>query len=261
MGAPYKLFFVMHLLKRTLIHQKILSTVSWINNSNVKILEKSCLGDFNASSSTTWHNLFLWENRIIENLVVNDNSLRFHKFFNSRCWSLLNTWFSYKKSGRITCHSPDQVNKKVYDFILACSWLSQYVSNFPVWNSCDFDFDHQLVIADVCTLCTKVARYVKWAAISAKEHINLNYVKQPAISEWFVNTTLKKLENLNPNSTNSVMNDRLISSINSATEETLPLREKTWLYQPWHDDVILKEPYDLKDRKINSCPSGTSAEV
>ena len=25
---------------------------------------------------------------------------------------------------------------------------------------------------------------------------------------------------------------------------------KTWLYQPWHDGIILKEPYDLKDQQI-----------
>ena len=46
------------------------------------------------------------------------------------------------------------------------------------------------------------------------------------------------------------MNDSLISSINSTTEETLPLREKTRLYQSWHDDRISKELYDLKDQQI-----------
>ena len=34
------------------------------------------------------------------------------------------------------------------------------------------------------------------------------------------------------------MNDGLISSINSATEETLPVQEKSPLYQSWHDDII-----------------------
>ena len=44
-----------------------------------------CLGDFNASSSATWYNLSLQENRIIENLVVNDKGPRFQKFFNNYC--------------------------------------------------------------------------------------------------------------------------------------------------------------------------------
>ena len=109
-------------------------------------------------------------------------------------------------------------------FILAYSWLCQYVSNCRVYNSYDFDFNHQLVITDICTPCTKVARYVKWAAISTKKHVNLNYLKQPDISERFVNTTFEKLENLDLNSTNSVVNDHTISFINSATEETLPMR-------------------------------------
>ena len=85
-----------------------------------------------------------------------------------------------------------------------------------------------------------MARYVKGAAISIKKHVNLNYLKQPDISERFVNTNLEKLENLDLNSTDSIMNDCLISCINSATEETLPVREKTRLYQPWHGDIILK---------------------
>ena len=95
--------------------------------------------------------------------------------------------------------------------------------NCRVYSSYDFDSNHRLGIAESCTPCTKVARYVKRAAISTKEHVKLNYLKQPDISERFVNTTLEKLEK---NSTISVMNDSLIYSINSATEETLPMREK-----------------------------------
>ena len=110
--------------------------------------------------------------------------------------------------------------------------LCQYVSNCRVHNSYDFDSDYRLVIVDICSPCTKVARYVKRGAISTKKHVNLNCLKQPNISEWFVNTTLEKLENLDVNSANSVMNGRLISSINSATEETLPVRENIRLHQP-----------------------------
>ena len=91
---------------------------------------------------------------------------------------------------------------------------------------------------------------MKRAAISTKKHVKLNYLKQPDISERFVNTTLEKLENLDLNSTNSVRNDRLISSINSATEDTLPVREKTCCTSHWDNDIILKEVYDLKDQQI-----------
>ena len=161
---------------------------------------------------------------------------------------MLNTWFSHKKCRRITWHSADKVTKKVYNFILACSWLRQYVTNCRVYNSYDFDFDHRLVIADICTPCTKVARYVKWTAISTNKHVNWNYLKQLKQSERLVNTTLKMLENLDLNSTNSVTNNCLISSINSTTEETLPLWENSRLYQSWHDDIILKELHGLKDQ-------------
>ena len=78
-----------------------------------------CLRDFNGSSSANWYNSSLRENVTIENLVV--NGLGFHEFFNNRCLSVLNTWFSYKKCRTTTWHLPDQVTKKVYDLILACS--------------------------------------------------------------------------------------------------------------------------------------------
>ena len=117
-----------------------------------------CLGDFNVSSSATWYNSSLRENAIIENLIVNDNGIQLHEFFNNRYLSVLNTWFSHGKCRRITWHPSNQVTKKVYDFILPCSWFRQYVSNRRVYNSYDFDSGHRLVIADICTPCTKVAR-------------------------------------------------------------------------------------------------------
>ena len=73
---------------------------------------------------------------------------------------------------------------------------SPYVSNCRVYNSYDFDSDHRLVIADICTPCTKLARYVRQAGTSTKKHVNLNYLKQPDISERFINTTTEKLEHL-----------------------------------------------------------------
>ena len=41
MGASYEVFVIVHLLNRTLIHQKAFSTINWINNLNVKIPIKS----------------------------------------------------------------------------------------------------------------------------------------------------------------------------------------------------------------------------
>ena len=119
-----------------------------------------CLGDFNATSSATWYNSSLRENTVINDLVVNDNGLRLHEFFNRHQLSVLNTWFTHKKCRRITWHSADGVTKKVYDFILSCSWLRQYVSNCRVYNSFDFDSDHRLVIADIHTPSSKIGRYI-----------------------------------------------------------------------------------------------------
>ena len=209
-----------------------------------------CLGDFNASSSATWHNSSLRENVIIDDLIVNNNGLRFHEFFNNQRLSVLNTWFSHKKCRRVTWHSPDQVTKKVYDFILSCSWLRQYVSNCRVYNSCDFDSDHRLVIADLHTPRSKVTRYVKRVTKPKKKHLNMRCLQQPEILERFTNATAEKLVNIDLNCTNSELNEHLISSINSSAAETLPTQAKTRLYQPWHDDNILRDLYDLKDQQM-----------
>ena len=66
---------------------------------------------------------------------------------------------------------------------------------------------------------------MKWAAVSTKNNVNLNCLKQCDISEQFVNTILEKLENLDLNSTNS--NEWLHNFMyNAATKETLPMQEK-----------------------------------
>ena len=140
MGAPYKLFVVMHLLKRILIHQKTFSPVNWINNSNVKIPEKSSVLEISMPPRQL---LVSSRNRIIENLVVNDNGLRFHEFFNNRCLPVLNTWCLHMKERRLALNSPDQVTKKVYEITFACSWLCEFFSNCYVYNSYYFHSDHR----------------------------------------------------------------------------------------------------------------------
>ena len=209
------------------------------------------LGDFNASTSAAWYNSSLRENVIIDNLVVNNNGLRFHEFFNSYRLSVLNTWFTHKKSRRITWHSPDHVTKKVYDFILSCSWLRQYVSNCRVYNSYDFDSDHRLVIADIHTPSTKVGRNIKRKVVPKKKILNLKCLKQTEIQDRFISTTVTKLENIDLTTTNSEINDQLLSSINTSAEESIPKLDNTRLYQPWHNDNLLKELYELKDQQIS----------
>jgi len=73
------------------------------------------------------YNSSLREHVIVDDLEVNDNGEWFHNFFNTQKLSVLNTWFSHRRCRRITRHSPDGVTKKIYDFILSCSWIRQYV--------------------------------------------------------------------------------------------------------------------------------------
>ena len=187
---------------------------------------------------------------VIEDLVVNSNGARFHELFNANCLSVLNIWFTHKQCRRITWHSPDQVTKKIYDFILSCSWPRQYVQNCHVYNSYDFDSDHCLVIAYLCTPCTKVARYKKQHLIPNKKHLNLNSLNDPDVQQNFLETAVNKLESIDLQCNNTMINEQFTTSINKSAEQTLPVLEKPRLYQPWHDDDVLKSFYDLKDQQI-----------
>ena len=210
-----------------------------------------CLGDFNASSSASWYNSSLRERVVVDNLIVNDNGDRFHEFFNTSSLSVLNTWFTHKTCRRITWHSPDRTTKKVYDFILACSWIRQYVKNCRVYNSYDFDSDHRLVIADLTTPCNKVGRYIT-RTVKPNTRLNTEILKEPETQTIFVNTVVGKLESVNlDSSSNTEINQHLVSSINSSAEEILPAQQNPRLYQPWHDDDILRQLYDLKDSQIS----------
>ena len=142
------------------------------------------------------------------------------------------------------------MTKKIYDFILSCSWLGQYVQNCRVYNSSDFDSDHRLVIADLCTPCTKVARYKKQHLIPNKKHLNLNLLKDPDVQQNFLENAVIKLESIDLKCNNTMINEQFTTSINKSAEQTLPVLEKSRLYQPWHDDDVLKSLYDLKDQQI-----------
>ena len=102
---------------KNIFYYKLNKQFEWENT-----LQIICLGDFNASSSATWYNSSLRENRI-GNLLVKDNSAQFYELCSNHCLSVLSTWFSHWKCRRITWYSPDQITKKGYDFVLACSWL------------------------------------------------------------------------------------------------------------------------------------------
>ena len=44
----------------------------------------------------------LREKTVISDLKINNNGERFHNFFDTRCLSVLNTWFTHKKCRRVT---------------------------------------------------------------------------------------------------------------------------------------------------------------
>ena len=212
-----------------------------------------CLGDFNATSSAFWFNSSLRENIVIENLVINDNGERFHNLVNVNALSVLNTWFTHKECRRITWHSPDGKTKKVYDFILACSWLRQYVRNCRVYNSFDFDSDHRLVIATLITPTSKVSRYVKRSA-KRKKKLDLRYLRDPTVKTNFIDSVVGKITSsniLNSDLNNSEVNKQFVDAINTAAEESLPKVENTRVIHPWHNDEKLTQLYARKDELIS----------
>jgi len=165
------------------------------------------------------YNSSLREHVIVNGLEVNNNGERFHNFFNTQKLSVLNTWFSHRRCGRITWHFPDGVTKKIYNFILSCSWIRQYVKNWRVHNSFDFDNDRRLVVADLWTPSTKTARFRKRSKKSQSIKLNIHTLKNENIR-----TTFK--------------DKALVKSINEVASNTLPKKVNSKLYQPWHDDDI-----------------------
>ena len=216
-----------------------------------------CVGDFNATTSAAWYNSSLREKVVITDLEVNNNGERFHNFFGSHCLSVLNTWFTHKNCRRITWHSGDGRTKKVYDFILSCSWIRQYVTNCRVYNSYDFDSDHRIVIAHLTTPCTKAARYTPRSVKSQKskkQRLDLKSLNDPDIPASFVNVAGVHLEAIDLTADNETINSQLVSSMNNAADETIPKRKNNRVLQPWQEDATLKELYDQRDlqRKNNA---------
>ena len=207
-----------------------------------------CLGDFNATTSASLYASSLRENCVIENLIVNDNGERFHDLIQTQKLSVLNTWFNHKHCRRVTWHSPDGTTKKVYDFILCCSWLRQFTTNCRVYNSFDFDSDHRLVVAHMKTPRDKVSRYVKRIPKTVRKKYDLSALQSEEASERFITKVSESLAGFQmDNVDNSVINNHLIKSIKDAAVETLPEVVAQKLYQPWHNDQTLSDLYSRKD--------------
>ena len=209
-----------------------------------------CLGDFNATTSAAWYNSSLREHVIIEDLEMNNNGERFHNFFNTQKLSVLNTWFTHKKCRRITWHSPDGTTKKIYDFILSCSWVRQYINNCRVYNSYDFDSNHCLVIADLRTPCTKTARFRKRSKTPRPIRLDLSALDNENTVTAFKDEALNCIAEIDIYQNNTCINEALAKSINVAAKNTLPQKVNSKLYQPWHNDEKLKQLYDHKDNFI-----------
>ena len=207
-----------------------------------------CIGDFNATSSACLYNSSLREGSIIENLVVNDNGSRFHELINDQKLSVLNTWFSHKICRRITWHSPDGFTKKVYDFILSCSWLRMFTTNCRVYNSYDFDSDHRLVVASLQTPVTKIARFIGRKKVIIKKKIDYSAINDE-IETNFVNAVTRNLSNpvLHLDNSNLQLTENLINAVTKSADDTLPKQNLVRITQPWHDDQKLHELFMRKN--------------
>ena len=67
------------------------------------------------------------------------------------------------------------------------------------------------------------------------------------------NIKIEAINSLNSSDTetnNTVLCENLLKSINEAAVNCLPIKEKSKLYQLWHNDEKLKHLYELKDRYI-----------
>ena len=220
-----------------------------------------CIGDFNAASSATWFNSSLREHVIIDNLEINNNGERFHNFFNTQKLSVLNTWFSHRKCRRITWNSPDGNTKKIYNFILSSNWIRQYVTNCRVHNSYDFDSDHHVVVANLKTPCSKLARYVKRTKKIQPKQFDLSALKIPEIGNDLRNEAINEMNSINLETDNSTLNKNLLKSINDAALNNLPKKANVKLHQPWHNDEKLKLLYELKDRLIRENSNASSVKA
>lgn len=210
-----------------------------------------CLGDFNATTSASWYNSSLRENSIIEDLTVNNNGERFHNLIQTQHLSALNTWFNHKRCRRITWHSPDGKTKKVYDFILCCSWLRQFTTNCRVYNSFDFDSDHRLVIAHMNTPGNKLSRAKKRKPKHTRKKLNFKMLETDEVRKNLISKFSNSWENIQlTNLNNSNINDLIINKIETATTDILPETIEEKLHQPWQNDDQLRELYTKKDELL-----------
>jgi hypothetical protein len=88
-----------------------------------------------------------------------------------------------------------------------------------------------------------------------KKYLDLASLNQQETKTNFVTAAVKYLQTIPiDTSSNNEINTRLVNALNTAGNDTIPLKEKEQITQPWHDDETLKELYTERDKlkKINN---------
>ena len=227
------------------------------------------LGDFNATTSAVENFSGVRADKILENIVSNDNGERMIDFVRDNKLSLLNTFFKQPRHRQITWHSRDKwKTKKTLDYHISDDYLRQYCQNCRVYNGFKFQSDHRLLISSWRTPMTKRARFIKRKKGESSIKFDLSGLRDGTLKTKFKKLVdelsipisgadgsdiPKNLEN---------MCENIVETLNTAAAQTLPPKAKTVNPKPvWSTDTIFLELLAERDKLGSKCTRNISKKI
>ena len=129
------------------------------------------------------------------------------------------TFFSHQLKDRYTWYSGDGITQKVIDYVLLEPFSQQYVNNCFVDPSINIESDHRMLVADMSTPTTKMARAKrkqKQKVMQPKPDEKALLI--PEMKSAYLNKVTNNLGTIE----NDDKNEKILNCLKKAAAETLP---------------------------------------
>lgn len=214
------------------------------------------LGDFNATTTAVENVSGVRADKILENIVSNDNGERMIDFVRDNKLSVLNTFFKQPRHRQITWHSRDKwKTKKTLDYHISDDYLRQYCKNCRVYNGFKFNSDHRLLVSSWRTPMTKRARFKKRKKGESSIKFDLSGLRDGSLKTNFKNVVDETLQmwsaDIPPTDTSKLefLCERIVETLNDAAAQTLPPKSKSDKPKPvWSTDKQFQELLAERDK-------------
>lgn len=200
------------------------------------------LGDFNAETDIVLKKSDFDGTFAVEDKLCNDNGERLKSHCRKFKLCMSQSYFAHPLEERHTWYSSDGKTKKVIDYVMVENFVQQFITDCKVIQDDKLESDHRLLVASVRTPTNKATR---WSPrVKKPESLNINALNEPDTRQSFMNRTAEKINWKENQLSTTQLSEKLVESIQTAAQETIPRKQRTESKHIWKSDEELNSLLD-----------------